>query len=284
MREDLASWTALFTSIARAAHQVLDSYPKLIDDPVVVGLVEGSSKADICSRVEEFTLPEQLLARSIFVLRSRFAEDRLKIAVESGVEQYVVLGAGMDTFAYRQPSWAQCLNIIEVDHPASQARKFVYLRRAGLPIAENVTFCPIDFEKSSLRQGLKNSIFDETQPAFFSWLGVTQYLHHASIRSLLQEIATCATGTGVAFSFVLADHLLSGFEADAGNQFSAMAASRGEPWLSRLEPSQLLEWMGALRFSVLEHARPSDLQKKYFADRSDGLAAPTFEQLMCAWI
>jgi methyltransferase (TIGR00027 family) len=123
MQERQASWTAIYTAIFRAAHQLLDATPKILDDPVAVGLVEGASEADIRAQAADFQQPLQRLARSLFVVRSRFAEDQLAEAVKAGVGQYVILGAGLDTFAYRQPAWALTLQVIEVDHPAFQTLK-----------------------------------------------------------------------------------------------------------------------------------------------------------------
>ncbi|MDR2309209.1 MAG: SAM-dependent methyltransferase [Paucimonas sp.] len=284
MQGQAASWTALFASIARAAHQVLDGHPKLLDDPVVVGLVEGTSVSEIRAQAAQFDTPMQRLVRSLFVLRSRFVEDRLRAAVESGVKQYIVLGAGLDTFAYRQPPWAAQLSIIEVDHPASQARKRDYLSRAGVAVAGNVSFCPLDFERERLMQGLRSSDFDSAQPAFFSWLGVTQYLTGTAIKDVLGEVSSCAPGSAIALSFVLADGLLSGLDAQTGNHFAALAQGRGEPWLSRLSPEQLRTWLHAAGFARVQHARPEALQRHYYGRRTDGLTVPVFEQLMDAWL
>src|SRR5262244_3851139 len=120
MAERQASKTAIAPAVIRAAHQILDAHPKILDDPVAIGLVEGSSAAEIRAQAPDLQQPLKRLVRSSFVVRSRFAEDQLAEAVRAGVQQYVLLGAGLDTFAYRQPAWAQPLRIIEVDHPASQ--------------------------------------------------------------------------------------------------------------------------------------------------------------------
>ncbi|MGV8743995.1 class I SAM-dependent methyltransferase, partial [Pseudomonas aeruginosa] len=100
-------WTAIYTAIARAAHQVLEQTPKVIDDPVVVGLVEFSSVSQIQARANDFAQPLQRLARALFVMRNRLAEDELRRSVEAGAGQYFILGAGRDNFAYRHPNWAR---------------------------------------------------------------------------------------------------------------------------------------------------------------------------------
>ena len=115
MHESHASKTGIMPAIFRAAHQILDSHPKILDDPVAIGLVEGASEAAIRAQTADLQQPIARLVRACFVLRSRFAEDQLAAAVKAGVRQYVLLGAGLDTFAYRQPGWATTLCIIEVD-------------------------------------------------------------------------------------------------------------------------------------------------------------------------
>ena len=175
-------------AIFRAAHQVLDASPKILDDPVAVDLVEGASVAAIRAAEADHQTPGRRLARALFVLRSRFAEDQLAEAIRPGigpgggpgggqrVGQYVVLGAGLDTFAYRQPRWARHLAIIEVDHPASQAFKRQQLRRHQIAVPDNLAFAPIDFERQDLASGLSGGPFAADRPTFLSWLGVSQYL------------------------------------------------------------------------------------------------------------
>jgi len=282
MQERQASWTATYTAIFRAAHQLLDATPKILDDPVAVGLVEGASAADIHAQAADFQQPLQRLARSLFVLRSRFAEDQLAEAVKTGVGQYVILGAGLDTFAYRQPAWARTLRVIEVDHPASQALKRHYMQQAHMAIPANVAFCPIDFERMTLRQGLEAVAFDPQVPTFLSWLGVTQYLTSAAIAATLQGVLTLSAGSGMVFTFILPDASLAGDDLQAVTFYTALAASRGEPWLTRFEPARLQEWLQALGFAAVMHLAPSLAEERYFTGRPDGLRAPIFEQLMYA--
>jgi methyltransferase (TIGR00027 family) len=120
MRAGAGSDTAIFTALQRAAHQIIDDPPRILDDPIAVGLSPGSSEEAIRRNEAELRRPTIKVLRSIFVFRSRFAEDSLRDAVAAGVRQLVVLGAGFDTFAYRQPPWARALRIFDIDHPASQ--------------------------------------------------------------------------------------------------------------------------------------------------------------------
>ncbi|HHU4150538.1 TPA: class I SAM-dependent methyltransferase [Pseudomonas aeruginosa] len=280
MHNATASWTAIYTSIARAAHQVLDQTPKVIDDPVVVGLVEGSSVSQIQARANDFAQPLQRLARALFVMRNRLAEDELRRAVEAGAGQYLILGAGLDTFAYRQPNWARGIRVIEVDHPASQACKHRYLKTADIKLPANLSFCALDFECTTLLQGLQSVSFDPQVPTFLSWLGVTQYLNRTAIRHTLKDVLSFPRGSGLVMSFIVRDSVLDGLESEAVRLFSSLAASRGEPWISQFDPVRLRSWLLALGFAEASLISPSELNRRYFYNRSDQLRAPVFEQLL----
>ncbi len=282
MPERQASNTAIVTAVLRAAHQILDAHPKILDDPVAIGLVEGSSAAEIRAQESDLQQPLKRLVRSLFVMRSRFAEDQLAEAVKAGVRQYVLLGAGLDTFAYRQPAWARPLQIIEVDHPTSQAFKREHLGHARVAIPDNVAFCPIDFERTTLQEGLGAVAFDPQVPTFFVWLGVTQYLTSEAIAETLQFVLTLPAASGIAFTFVLPDAHLEGDDLQAATFYTALAASYGEPWLTRFEPQPLRQWMLALGFSAVFHLAPEVATARYFAGRHDGLPTPRIEQLMYA--
>jgi methyltransferase (TIGR00027 family) len=157
--KDAPSRTAERVALRRAAHQVLD-HPKVFDDPLAVAI----------AGVSEFpheTLFARLL-RAFMAVRSRYAEDQLTSAIARGVRQYVVLGAGLDTYAYRA---APEVRVFEVDHPATQAWKRSRLEDAGIAIPDSMRFVPVDFERQNLADELAQAGFNMDQPAFFSWLG-----------------------------------------------------------------------------------------------------------------
>jgi methyltransferase (TIGR00027 family) len=282
MQAKQASTTAIYTAISRAAHQILDAMPRILDDPLAVGFVAGASEADIRAQAADFQQPLKRLGRSVFVVRSRFAEDQLAEAVKAGVRQYALLGAGLDTFAYRQPAWASAIRVIEVDHPATQAFKRDCLRDANVSIPANVVFCPIDFEQTTLRQGLNAVAFDPQVPTFFSWLGVTQYLTSAAIEATLRSVLTMPAGSGIVFTFVLPDASLTGEDLESITLSAARWASIGEPWVTRFDPVRLQEWLRALGFAEVFHLAPPQARERYFTGRHDGLRAPIAEQLMYA--
>lgn len=176
----------------------------------------------------------------------------------------------------------RALRVIEVDHPASQTRKRQYLQQARVAIPANVTFCPIDFERTTLRQGLEAIAFDPQVPTCFSWLGVTQYLTPVAIAATLQDVRTLPAGSGIVFTFILPDASLAGVDLQAVTFYTALAASRGEPWLTRFEPTRLHQWLQELGFVAVMHLTPSLAEQRYFTGRPDGLCAPIFEQLMYA--
>jgi len=282
MPESQVRNTGSIPAVFRAAHQILDAHPKILDDPVAIGLVEGSSEAEIRAQTAKLQQPFQRLARALFVLRSRFTEDQLAEAVKMGVGQYVLLGAGLDTFAYRQPAWATTLQIIEVDQPASQAFKRHCLGHAGVAIPGNVAFCPLDFEHTTLQEGLNSVAFDRQVPTFFSWLGVTQYLTSAAIEATLQCVLTLPAASGITFTFVLPNALLESDDLQVAMYYAPLAASMGAPWITRFEPQPLRQWLLDLGFSAVFHLPPAEATARYFVGRHDGLPTPMFEQLMYA--
>src|SRR5215831_3267665 len=179
MREDQPSKTAYRVALRRAAHQIWD-HPKVLDDPIALKIIGHAAAAEL---TENRPLGSSRYLRAVVVARSRFAEDHLAEAVAKGVRQYVVLGAGLDTFAYRNPF--DDLRVFEVDHPATQAWKRERLAEAEITVPSGLTFVAVDFEVQTVPGELAAAGFDATAPAFFSWLGVTTYLRRDSIRSTL---------------------------------------------------------------------------------------------------
>jgi methyltransferase (TIGR00027 family) len=221
------------------------------------------------------------LARAATVLGCRFIEDRLRSAVERGVRQYVLLGAGFDTFAYRQPGWAADLRIIEVDHPASQECKRERLAAAGVSMPPNVAYVPIDFELTTLAEGMVSSHFDASLPAFFAWRGVTQYLTSAGIETTLRYVLSRPRSSGIALTFCLPD-ALAGEDEAAVRFFADYGAGLGEPWISRFAPERVVEWLRELGFSEITHLTPDVARERYFHGRTDGLRVPIYEQVVNA--
>jgi methyltransferase (TIGR00027 family) len=277
------SQTADGAAIMRALHQQLPAKARVLDDPIAGMLVDPQSDA-FKARVSFLAqLPEPVRLRlTNFVLRSRFAEDCLAQAVQDGITQYVVLGAGLDTFGYRQPSWARRLRVIEVDHPATQELKRKRLRDAGLEIPDNVFFAAVDFEAVGLDAGLERAGLDKARAAFFSMLGVSQYLAPDALDGTLEFVLSMPRTSEIVLSIVLPDELLPSDEAALAASYAARFAAIGEPWLTRPEPEEFVARLRAMGFSQAAHLSPEDADSRYFSGRTDGLRASLQEQMIRA--
>ena len=152
MEKGTASVTMSLPAVLRAAHQLIDGEPKILDDPVAPRLIDEAEKERMLMKDMDVQSPMMKLARSFFLLRSRFAEDQLKESLQRGVSQYVILGAGLDSFAYRQPQWARSLDIFEVDYPESQLWKQKRLESKGIGVPDNLHFISIDFRHLNIQK------------------------------------------------------------------------------------------------------------------------------------
>lgn len=300
MEDGKPSSSAIGVAIQRAVHQVLDDDPKILCDPIALQIVEGlvrenfamfwprryataspampaSSRQDILDAAEELRKPMWTLIRSHPLVRSRFTEDCLMEAAAGGVRQYVVLGAGLETFAYRQPPWEKDLRIFEVDHPATQHWKREHLARVGIPIPDNLEFCPIDFEKTALAEGLAMTSFDRHVPTFISWLGVTMYLTRDAIASTLRFVLSLPQRSEIVFDFSPTRESMSATDAQARAEVAALLrpllAARGEPVITFFAAEELQGWLRQLGFAKLLLLSVELATERYFAGRRDGLRA-----------
>jgi methyltransferase (TIGR00027 family) len=273
VKHHTVSNTAMMAICIRAGHQSLDADPKIQVDPISVAF---ERQLDNSSRNSFLSAEALQLARSVMVVRSRYAEDVL----EEVRAPFVILGAGFETFAYRQPAFAKDLAIYEVDHPATQAAKRELLERAGIAVPANLRWCPIDFETTRLREALVAAGFDFDRPAVISWLGVMQYLTRPAIRATLEFVQSLAKGTALVFSFLLPEHELSGTDHELMTTFAAAAAARGEPVLSCFQVNELLDWLSEFGFHSFELFGPQQAGERYFQGRTDGLRPPVLEQLV----
>ncbi len=269
MTERSASKTAIGVAMLRAAHQLLDGEPRILDDTIVVSLLGPEREGWIRAGADAFRDPPTMGIRTHVLLRSRFAEERLREAVARGVVQLVVLGAGLDTFAYRQPEWANALRIYEVDHPASQSVKRSWLETANIAQPPNLTFAPIDFEQDTLRSGLANAGFDANAKTFVSCLGVLVYLTGEAIADLFAFIASLPPSSECAFTFGGA----RGQDEPGRPSLATQAAAVGEPWQSSMEIDDVVAMLA--RAGLGAPVLPTDEEiSDYLGDRTDGLGPP----------
>jgi methyltransferase (TIGR00027 family) len=260
MSQKAASRTALATAHMRAAHQLLDPPPRILEDPAAVAVLGPDAEQRILELAERAQTPEGRALRAHMVLRSRFAEDRLAAAVDRGVTQYVILGAGFDTFAVRQPPWARSLRILEVDHAGTQDLKRAHLAAAGLVVPPNAGFATIDFERESLRDGLLRQGISPAARTFFSWLGVTMYLQKSAIDAVLRSVAQFPAGSEIVLTFASA--------SNTPRPIAERAAHVGEPWLSFFEPAEMRDELLAAGFTTVELLTPAVAQERYFRQGS----------------
>ena len=278
MRDDRRSTTAERVALHRAAHQLFDQ-PRIFDDPLALRIV-GSSAAALLDRVAAGEGVARGL-RALMIARSRYTEDALARAAERGVRQYVVLGAGLDTFAYRN-AHAGRLRVFEVDHPATQAWKRTKLEAAGIAIPDDLTFAPVDFEHGTLADGLREAGSAPGARTFFSWLGVVPYLEVESIMATLRVVAAAAPGSEVVFDYAIEPSLMSPTERRAFDALAARVAAAGEPWRTFFDPAVLAGELTALGLTVVDDVGPEALNARYFAGRGDGLQIRGRARLMHA--
>jgi len=281
MQEGKFSRTAQRVAIRRAAHQLLDQ-PRVLDDPLALRIIGGEAAAELRSNPKEHPAFARAF-RAFMVARSRFAEDELASAYARGVRQYVVLGAGLDTFAYRNPHAA--LRVFEVDHPATQEWKREQLLAAEIAIPSSLTFVPVDFEQQTLGAGLEQCGFDTSAPAFFSWLGVTPYLTREACMTTLGWIARMPVGSGVVFDFAIDPALLNAGQREAFDALSKRVAAAGEPFQLFFDPAKLQGELKSLGFHRTEFLQGKQINERYFQDRADGLCVRgSLGHLMAAWV
>ncbi len=281
MQEGTFSRTAQRVAIRRAAHQLLDE-PTVLHDPLALRIIGSEAEDELRSNPKEHHAFSRAF-RAFMAARSRYAEDELACAFAQGVGQYVVLGAGLDTFAYRNPHPG--LRVFEVDHSATQAWKREQLQAANIAIPESLTFVTIDFDRQTLADGLGHSAFKGSAPAFFSWLGVTPYLSREACMSTLSFIAKMPAGSGVVFDFVVDRRLLNPGQRMALDALSKRVARYGEPFQLFFDPGKLQDELKALGFHRTDFLQGKELNARYFRDRKDGLLVRGgVGHLMGAWV
>jgi len=260
----------------RAAHQLFDR-PLVHDDPLAPRMV---AEADLAAlRADPNAAADSRALRAFLAVRSRAAEDALADAVARGVRRYVLLGAGLDTFAYRNPHAG--LAVFEVDHPDTQAMKRRRLADAGVAVPDGVTYVAIDFATDALGSTLRTAGLDA--PAFFAWLGVTPYLEPDTVLATLDAVAPFTEGGGgVVFDYSVPPTSLSPERRRAFAALAARVAAAGEPFRSAFEPSALVATLERMGFRTIHDLGPDELNARWLADRADGLAIAGGAHLMTA--
>jgi methyltransferase (TIGR00027 family) len=274
------SGTALRVALRRAAHQLLDD-PRVLDDPMALRIVgDHASALRADPGAYDRTAFDRAL-RAFLVARSRVAEDGLASAVAAGVRQYVVLGAGLDTFAYRNP-FAD-LRVFEVDAPSTQTWKRSCLAAGGIDLPAGLTFVPVDFERQALTDELQRAGLRSDRPTWFSWLGVTPYLAPEAVIATLRDVVQLARdGGGVAFDYGVDSASLTLRERAVVAVLRSRVRRAGEPFKSTFKPSDLAARLAAIGFSRVVDLDARALNARYFAGRSDSLRVGSIGHVVVA--
>jgi methyltransferase (TIGR00027 family) len=274
--------TAVRVALWRALHVELDPPPHVLEDAIGLKLVapdEGWRRRPDMN--PHFTSR----ARAAIVARARFIEDLVVEQAGRGVCQYVILGAGLDTFAQRRPEIAAGLRIFEIDQPGTQAWKRQRLNELGFGIPEWLRLVPVDFEAGwSWWDRLAAAGFDAGQPAILASTGVTMYLTKDAITATLRQVATLAPGSTLAMTFMLPLELVDDEERPLRQATEKGARAAGTPIISFFSPAEMLTLAREAGFKEAGHVSAADLTQRYFAGRTDGLHPSSSEELLVATI
>ena len=288
MGNKTASVTALITAYGRAYHSMNES-PKIFDDFLAQQLITkeehenisnnlaGSinffvpEKAELCKNKEEaLKIVIQNQIAPISLSRSRYSEEMLEIAVKLGVKQYVILGAGFDTFAFRNTELLSSIQVFELDLPATQELKLNRIKMAGWKIPSNLHFIPVDFSENNFIEAIKKSPFDTKELSFYSWLGVTYYLSRDKIVNTLRDISYISPkGSSVVFDYPDCNIFDVAKTTRRVQNMIHAANQSGEPMKSNYSYSELVSDLENTNFQLYEHLSPLEIQQNYFEGRND---------------
>lgn len=289
MKEQRFSQTALGTAFIRGYHSLYDT-PKIFDDPLAYSLVSEAERSRIAGHLiarlrtidpsgaaaspEDDTALQRMLQTwsmaPTVLSRARYAEDALRKAKCKGVRQYVILGAGMDTFAFRRQEMLEGLKVFEVDHPATQALKRKRIAGLGWQIPAQLHFIPLDFVTEDLDKMLSCHPYDPSVLTFFSWLGVTYYLAHDTVFATLRAITKISPpGSAVVFDYFDPGEDCTGKEAERLQAIMDSLQALGEPMKAGLDSSTLALDLARIGMRLQETLSPRDIQQRYFQGRPD---------------
>jgi methyltransferase (TIGR00027 family) len=301
VQPDRASWTARSAAYGRAYHYAHD-FPRVFEDFLAGTLITPEEREIIENNwLMGFARPSPGLAsageRAAAVAqvwrqipsvpevlgRARYNEDKLSDAIRKGISQYVIVGAGLDTFALRRPDLQNRLRVFELDHPLTQALNRDRLVQAALTLPPNLHFCPTDFENVSVASSLSRSPYDPGIPTFFSWLGVTIYLTRETIGNTLKSIRTVAApGSEFVMDYVDSAVFLPENQSPTMRALFERVQRFGEPFISGFDPRTLAEELAVLGFELLEDLDHTGQEARYFARRADGLRPVEFTHFVHA--
>ncbi|HEY8957758.1 class I SAM-dependent methyltransferase [Chitinophaga sp.] len=271
--------TAVRTALWRALHVQVDAAPHIIEDEI--GLQLAAPEADWQQRPDmhpDFT--KRL--RASMVARARFIEDMVKEAYKLGTRQYVILGAGLDTFAQRQPEIASRMQVFEIDQPGTQAWKQQRLTELGFGLPDWLHFVSVDFEMASWWEQLIKAGFNPGKPSVVACTGVTLYLTREAILDTLRQIATLAPGSKLAMTFYLPADLMEEEDRPLQQISEKGARAAGTPFISFFSPEEMLALAREAGFKEMEIISSGDIARRYFTGRTDGFSPASGEEFLVA--
>jgi methyltransferase (TIGR00027 family) len=259
--------TAAIAALSRAAHVALDAPPFVFEDRPGLRLANDPT----------------VLRRGTFVARARYVEELVAERQGDGVDQFVILGAGLDTTALRRSDLVDRLRIFEVDEPGTQSWKQARIAELGMTVPDNLTFARVDFESDvSWVEQLERVGFARDRRSIVASTGVTQYITAAALSTTMRQIAGLPSGTTFACTFVLPAGSIAPAERELRAWTEEQAAERGAPWISVYEPDEMLRLAREAGFADVRNVSPADWNARYFNGRTDGLHAPSGEHLLVA--
>ena len=271
--------TAVRVALWRALHVLVDPPPHVLEDEFGLQLVAPTDDWRARPDMGEWTGP----FRAGMVARARFVEDLVAQRVGEGVAQYVMLGAGLDTFAQRRPDLASRMRVFEIDQPGPQAWKQERLAALDYTVPDWLRFVPVDFESgASWWDELTAAGFDAGQPAVIASTGVSMYLTREATMALLREVALLPGGSTLAMTFLVPTELVDDADRPAYVAAQEGAQRSGTPFISLYEPEEMLSLARDAGFARVEHVSSKQLAARYFADRTDGLRPSTGEDFVVA--
>lgn len=296
MNKDQVSLTAMISAFGRAYHSKKAAV-KIFDDFLAESMMTSEKYEEIGHNLAgavSFFDPEfaatgpdekaalarvlQLHSSSITLCRAAYTEEVLEAAVNKGLDQYVILGAGLDTFAFRRPDLMKKLSVFELDHPATQQYKQKRLEELDWSIPERLHLIPIDFSADDLGEALGNSAFDPERPVLFSWLGVTYYLAIEDVRATLKKIADISSsGSMVIFDYLDEDAFDPEKVSLRVRKMIQITGVAGEPMKTGFDPKSIGDMALELGLEAVENLEPSQIQQRWFSKQREGMRA--FEQI-----
>ena len=278
MQNKRMSSTADFVAAMRAMH-LLHHQPVIFNDPYALQLTSPALRRVCQKRFFRWFLGGKFISESLrpitaqVVSRAKYAEEKLEEAVCSGISQYVIISAGLDSFCLRRPDFSAGLQIYEIDHPATQQIKRRRLMEIFDSSPEGVEFLAVDLEKQTIADALSASSFLEEERAFFSWLGSVPYLSEDAVFKVLRDLTDfAARGSEIVFDYSIPINQWAPEERQALVRILRILECRGEALKSFFEPDTFSDDISRLGYHIFENISPVEMNKKFFLDRSDGLA------------